>query len=167
MPGAQYLELFDIRALMNSVQRWSAPVTRSLMPRTCCIGCRISRPTIRSFGYPVLLQARPDEGRPWQHLTTTTPTGLLGCTIVVHFNPRIDGSRNPQRTNGSAGMTKVSDGRAGGLSDPNPAAACQMMPDGHTGADRHDSLWHLKAYTSDIRDDRERSSASWQASNAA
>ena len=70
-------------------------------------GCRISRPTrSRIFGYPVfsLLQARPDEGRPQRHSTTTTPTGCSAGPLSSTSHPQIDGSRNPQRTNGSAGI---------------------------------------------------------------
>ncbi|MFO1459755.1 MAG: hypothetical protein U1G08_10110 [Verrucomicrobiota bacterium] len=149
---AQYLGIsFDIRALMNSVQRMRF---RSLADKELRMpfpyAARMSDLAayeIRIFGYPVLLFYKrglmKDDLKAFDN---DYAYGLLGRTIVVHFPTRE--SMEAEIRNGRMvplGYVKVSDGK-GGLRDSNLAVFAYKIPDGKHRGQTAMILYGLKAY---------------------
>lgn len=149
---AQYLGIsFDIRALMNSVQRMrfrSLADKELRMPFPYAARMTdLAAYEIRIFGYPVLLFYKrgllKDDLKAFDN---DYAYGLLGRTIVVHFPTRE--SMEAEIRNGRMvplGYVKVSDGK-GGLRDSNLAVFAYQIPDGKHRGQTAMILYGLKAY---------------------
>ncbi|MBL9174736.1 MAG: hypothetical protein JNL10_14455 [Verrucomicrobiales bacterium] len=149
---AQYLGIsFDIRALMNSVQRMrfrSLADKELRMPFPYAARMTdLAAYEIRIFGYPVLLFYKrglmKDDLKAFDN---DYAYGLLGRTIVVHFPTRE--SMESEIRNGRMvplGYVKVSDGK-GGLRDSNLAVFAYTIPDGKHRGQTAMILYGLKAY---------------------